>query len=251
MSDCFLLSDNRFLDGTPTATSTAVGYSVGALTDWKTYTYWKAASASTQYLTVDCGSPKYADTLGIASHNLAAHASLITVDGSDDNVTWVTALAATASTSGVILLKLATPATRRYWRVVISNQSAASYIGILCLGARMQFEDGIDGEYTPYVETAHAEIEISQAGHMLGATLAYVGRDAEYSWAYITDGWFRNTFMPVWTTHLSLYKPFFFTPDYAFGDALLWRVKNGSGIDGRYYVTGRRRFSLSLTGIKL
>ncbi len=47
-----ILSDNRFLDNTPTATDTATDFDVNNIGDLRTWTQWKAASAGTKYLTV-------------------------------------------------------------------------------------------------------------------------------------------------------------------------------------------------------
>jgi hypothetical protein len=55
MANPLVLYDNRFEDGTPTATDTAAGYNVLNIRDWKTYTFWKGTAADPMYLTVDCG----------------------------------------------------------------------------------------------------------------------------------------------------------------------------------------------------
>lgn len=80
-----ILYDNRFSDGTPTATDTAQGFSVLNVRDMRTYTYWKAASVGTKYLTVDCGSPMNADCLGIIGHNLGSIGAEAVLQGSSDN----------------------------------------------------------------------------------------------------------------------------------------------------------------------
>jgi hypothetical protein len=56
MANPIILYDNRFDDGTPTATVTADGYSVLNINDWKTYTFWKGDATDPTYLTVDTGS---------------------------------------------------------------------------------------------------------------------------------------------------------------------------------------------------
>ena len=45
-----ILADNRFLEGTPTATDTATGYDVLHIRDLRTFTSWKGATAGTKYL---------------------------------------------------------------------------------------------------------------------------------------------------------------------------------------------------------
>lgn len=55
MANPLILYDNRYDDGTPTATVTESGYSVLYIKDWKAYTFWKGDATDPIYLTVDCG----------------------------------------------------------------------------------------------------------------------------------------------------------------------------------------------------
>lgn len=68
-----------------TATSTAAGYAVANLLDWKEGSWWQATSTADQYITFDAGANKTvgADYLGIANHNLAG--ATVMLQYSNDN----------------------------------------------------------------------------------------------------------------------------------------------------------------------
>src|SRR3989304_9543482 len=82
MMEPIILADNRFLDGTPTATDTATGYNVLFIRDYKTFTSWKAASVGTKYLTVDCATAKSADCIAFVGDNFGTGAAQISVEAS-------------------------------------------------------------------------------------------------------------------------------------------------------------------------
>ena len=78
------LRDNRFLDGTPTATDTDSGteFDVLNILDWRYETLWKAASLGTKYLTVNSGSAQAVDSLFIANHNFFTSSATVSVESS-------------------------------------------------------------------------------------------------------------------------------------------------------------------------
>lgn len=80
-----ILYDNRYNDGTPTATDSASGFSILNIKDMRPYTFWKGASAGVKYLTINCGSAKSADLLGIIGHNLGTIGSNVVLQSSSDN----------------------------------------------------------------------------------------------------------------------------------------------------------------------
>ena len=68
-----------------TATSTATGYAVANLLDWKEGSWWQATSTADQYITFDAGPGKSigCDFVGIAGHNLAG--ATVMLQYSNDN----------------------------------------------------------------------------------------------------------------------------------------------------------------------
>lgn len=205
-----ILYDNRLNDGTPTATDTASGYDVLNLRDYRTYTYWKAANATgIKYVTVDCGTPKSADALGIVGHNLNTVGATISVESSPDNSVWTERLAGFTPSNDKALLKLFTSASARYWRLKITGMSAAPFMAILVIGSRFTFERYLKSPFDPDAEKVEAKAVRSKGGHVLGVAIAFYERNIQAEWSRLTPSWIKNTFIPAWTGHLSKCLPFF------------------------------------------
>src|SRR3989304_6708569 len=116
MMEPIILADNRFLDGTPTATDTAAGYNVLFIRDYKTFTSWKAATPGTKYLTVDCGSAKSSDCIAFAGHNFGTGAAQICVESSDNGTDWVERITPFTVNDNKAALRTFASVSARYWR---------------------------------------------------------------------------------------------------------------------------------------
>ena len=79
-----IFHDNRLADGTPVASSTASGYNVLNLRDFRPYTWWKP-DAMPATVTVDSGKPMQADSVFLCGHDLGTQGTVVEVRGSDDN----------------------------------------------------------------------------------------------------------------------------------------------------------------------
>lgn len=210
-----LLYDNRLGDGTPTATSTAAGSSVLNLKDLRTYTFWKAVDNATQYLTVDCGSAKSADCLGIIGHNFASTGATISVECSSDNFVGdvTVALAGFTRTTDKAIVKTFASQTKRYWRLKITGGSAAGQVAVLMLGVRLQFPYPPATPFSPYKEGVETETKRGKTGHLLGTVLRYFPRAISARFIELTREFVFNSYLPFWEGHASLMKPFFFAWD--------------------------------------
>lgn len=207
-----ILYDNRFLDGTLTATDTESGYDVNNIKDWRPYTFWKAASAGTKYITVDCGSAKKADCIAVLGHNLFSASGAISVESSDDDIAWVTQKTITP-TSDFAFLKTFTSVSARYWRLKIVTASIAPYLAVALLGEKLQFEYPQDTPCVPYEEKPVADVERTKDGHIIGVStyLPMLGIRAQFS--NFTRTWIDNNYRPFWQNHARLFKPFFYAWD--------------------------------------
>lgn len=252
MEKPYILYDNRLDDGTPTATTTASGYSVMNLNDWRSYTYWKPSSTATQYITIDCGSAKSADSLAIFNHDLNTRGASISVECSSDNfATDVTvALASFAPSNDRPIFKTFTSISKRYWRLKITGLTAACYIAILDIGVRITFERYLLEGFDPADETVKGESTDNITGSLLGSVLAYREKGVSFKLRLLTDSWFNNTFYPAWSNHLSLLKPFFWEWNYTnYPEQLfLVAVKPGAKLSAPYEGL-KRQTSLEFVGV--
>lgn len=218
MQDPIILYDNRLEDGTPIASSTASGYDVLNLKDFRDYTYWKANNTTTPcYITVDCGSAQDADCLGILKHNFNTISASISVECSSDNFSGDTtvALSAFSPSSDLVIFKTFTNQNKRYWRLKINGSlSAAPYMAVLMIGKKLDVPFPLKAPFSPAVEGIEAETSRSKTGHILGTVLKYRSISIKATIIRPTWTWMFNTFKPVWDSHISQLKPFFWAWDY-------------------------------------
>lgn len=210
MATPIILSDSRFLDGTLTATDTASGYSVLNIKDYRTYTFWKAASAGTKYITVDCGTAKSADCLAVISHNLNTANATVSVESSPDNSAWTERLAGFTPPSDKAFLKTFTSASARYWRLKIVTTSIVPYLAVCMLGVRLTFPYPPDSPYIPYSESVEVGSSRSKKGHILGSVVKYKPIRISARFSNLTRTWVETVFTPFWDNHASNLLPFFY-----------------------------------------
>ena len=217
MGKPLILYDNRLNDGTPVATTTDTGYDVLNLKDLRSYTFWQAANTTTPcYITVDCGSAKSADCLGIFKHNFNTIGASISVECSSDNFASDTtvALAAFAPATDKAILKTFTTVSKRYWRLKINGTlSAKPYMAILMLGSKLELSHEPDTPFQLIDEGVESETSKSNAGHILGSVIFYHPIEIICKISWLARTWVTDTFKPFWDNHGSLMKPFFFAWD--------------------------------------
>ena len=91
-----ILHDNRLDDATPVASTTATGYNVLNLRDWRPYTWWKP-TALPATVTVDSAVASAADYALIFGHSLHTAQAAVEVRGSTDNFVSSDVLLATSN----------------------------------------------------------------------------------------------------------------------------------------------------------
>lgn len=248
-----ILYDNRLDDGVPTASSTAAGYSELNLTDWRTYTYWMPSGAAPQYVTVDCGVAKSADSLGIIGHDLYTRNAQISIEASNDNFASdiTTVLAPFTPASDKVIFKTFAAVSKRYWRLKLGSFTAAPFIAILDIGSRMTFEKLLAGGYDPQGEEIRSSSERSTQGQLLGSVISHIRRRFAPGWGRLSNAFINQTFLPAWDAHISKMKPFFWV--WNFGDdpdnAVLVTIPADFKLNipyGSIY----RSLSLELVGVK-
>lgn len=216
-----ILYDNRFDDGTQTASTTDSGaeYDVANIADWRPYTLWKPTAAiAIQYITVDCGSAKSADSFGISGHDLFSQNATISVEYSSDNFSGDVneALAGFVPTSNNLIYKEFSTQSARYWRFKIaSGYTAAPFIGVLVIGARMEFPIGVndDGRFDPTGHSLQATSQRSQNGNLLGVALSHKNIKMNIGFRHISTSFVDGALKTFLDDHTL--KPFFWVWDYS------------------------------------
>lgn len=184
------LYENRLDDGTPAASTTAAGYSVLNLRDWRAYTWWKP-TALPATVTVDCGSAKAADYWAVYGHDLATQGCTIELRGSTDNFSASNVLVdtVTPSTDAAFVRHFAS-ATYRYWRLRITGAASMPSLAIASVGVAMDIpaylSEGFDplGLYAP----GRAQPQRARPRARPHGGVGGVGADAELQHAHLVVG---------------------------------------------------------------
>lgn len=249
-----ILADSRFLDGTPTATDTAAGYDVLNIRDNKPFTSWKAASAGTKYLAVDCGSAKSADAIGIYKHNLGTAEASVSVESSATGA-WageqVQRLAPFTPANDKAVLKTFAASSARYWRVKIVTASVAAQIAECSIGARLEFPYPPDSQFVPVSESIEAQAVQSKSGQRLEAIVRFVNWTVTPVWSGLSRTWLDANVRPFWSSWARYLYPFYWAWDLnEYPNEILWgAVPEEYVYDPSVSILSRYdRFRLEITG---
>ncbi|MBT9165246.1 MAG: hypothetical protein DDT23_01261 [candidate division WS2 bacterium] len=213
MATPIILFDNRFLDGTPTATSTAPGFSVLNIRDGKTYTHWRAVGAGANFITVDCGVARSADCLAIIGHNLGTANASVFVETSTDNASWTDRFPRFIPSSDRALFVTFPLTFARFWRFGTVTTTAIPFLAVVMLGNRLTFPFPPDTPYIPCRESIEAESAIGKTGQILGSVMRFKPIEISARFSNLTRAWVMNNFMPFWNSHASNLRPFFWAWD--------------------------------------
>jgi len=255
MSNPYLLYDSVFLDGTPTATSTAAGdFSVLNVRDYRSYTHYKAAAAGTIYITVDTASTATAaDTMGIYNHNLGTAASTIAVECSTNNSTWAVALAGFTPTDDYAIMKPFTEkANFRYWRLKMETAAVAPQCAIAMIGSRITFPNKPLAPLSKYSMGMETVSTKGKAGHILGQQIRFRPLTMSFTFPPSENNytWWATTFKAFYRSHQL--KPFFFCLDYDNfpGDVFWVSLSPGQKFELQMQLLTRvESFNLSMEGV--
>ncbi len=233
------LFENRFSDGTPTATDTASGdYDVLNIQDGRNYKLHRFLSAGTVYYTIDCGVGIAADTLCIINHNMyrtgGADATVSVEYSSDNFVADVNEALAGFTPDVKAFAKTFTTQSARYWRVKIVSIATTVYAGEVMLGRRVTMQRYPESGFDPDSEKIVAESNKSLGGNPLGSVIKHYEREISMNFRKITPSWITNTFKTFWDTYLKQLKAGF----------VMWDLTNHA--DEVYYGKLPDKFTLSM-----
>lgn len=238
--------DNRLADATPAASSTAAGYDVLNLRDWRPYTWWKP-TALPATVTVDCGSSVAADYFAVYGHDLFSRGNTIEVRKSTDNFAANDVLVATKTpTADTPFMQEFTSTSSRYWRLKISSGSPPT-IAIAAVGAVLTLPRLLSAGFDPIRRQVMGSINRSEDGHPLGRVVHFE------AWAQTLQmradwTWLRATWVPAWKAHLRA-TPWLFVWDITDHPDELYLVQSGEAYDTPHTLGPYADFSLPISGV--
>ena len=212
-----ILYDNVFGSGlTATDTEATGDYSIDYIHDLRPYTFWKAASSGTKYITMDAGAAVAVDALAIFSHNLGTASATVSLESSTTGA-WageeVEQIAGFVPTTDLVIFKTFTQATVRHWRIKIVTGAIAAEVGVAMIGEALDFPVYPDSPFIPKVESVNVTAEISKGGHLLGVTSRYTPLSFDVNLTYPQMSWVDGDFKTFWENHGRQVKPFFWAPN--------------------------------------
>ena len=207
-----ILHENRLDDGTPAASTTATGYSVLNLRDFRPYTWWKP-TALPATVTVDCGSAKAVDYWAVYGHNLYTHGCTIELRGSTDNFGASNVLVDTFTpTDNLAFARYVASVSYRYWRLRITGGATMPSLAIAALGVLLDVPSYMTEGFDPIGRKVIGVSNRSMDGHPLGRTVKYEQWEESLKFQLLTWAWLRDSFEAAWDAHLRD-DPFLFVWD--------------------------------------
>lgn len=248
MANPLILFDNRLADAAPVASSTAAGYAVSNLTDWRPYTWWRPAALPAN-VTVDCGSAKAADYALVYGHNLATHGCALELRASTDNFATSDVLVATVTPTGngPILLRWASVAYR-YWRIRITGAGDEPALAIAAIGAALQAPIGLPQGFDPLGREVEGQANTNQDGQPLGRVVTYQRWKQQVTLQRVQRTWVRDAFLPAWDAHLRS-APFGWAWDADADPTNIRLVTAGPRLGVPHYSGGRCDLQMELSGV--
>lgn len=247
MSLPLFLYENRFKDATPAASTTAAGFSVLNLRDWRPYTWWKP-TALPATVTVDCASAKAADYAVVWGHDLFTQGATFEVRGSTDNFAASDVSVATKTpTSDDPFVLTWTSVSYRYWRIRITGTTMPS-LAIAVVGAKLEVPVGLAYGFQPRGRKIHGDFNQTNKGHPLGKAIDFEEWKRSLNFKLLASSWIRNSWEPAWKAHLRS-SPFVFAWDVGNYPGDIYLVVAGDGYDDPGVTPTLSDLSLDVSGV--
>lgn len=191
-SRAYVLYKNLLLVGDLTASSTAADSHVLKAVDWRTTTYWRAATAGIVTLEVNLAVPMTADSWAIHRHNLADASALVWVEYWD-GTEWVTVSSLDAVDRDCIYRRF-TPATAARWRINFSTASVPVLCAVVMLGESLRLPYGMPVGFVPPRHNRQTDLLTNRtdAGQFAGSSVIYRGSKTELMQPRVTSEWLRQ-----------------------------------------------------------
>jgi hypothetical protein len=247
MSNPKILYDNALDDGTPAASTTATGFDVLNLRDWRPYTRWKP-TAIPATVTVDRGSAQACDYGLLWGHNLYTTGCTAELRGSTDNFSASDVLvdSITPTSDDPILLQFGA-VSYRYWRWRFTTGTAPT-IAIAAMGTALEMPVGLDFGFDPVGRMPMGAVNTSESGHPLGTVTRFEEWSETLTFDFVTWAWLRATWLPAWEAHLRD-KPFVLAWEPTSYDTELRLVTRKGGFKAPHQPGSYGKLSFDVVGV--
>lgn len=278
MKNPHILYENRLLDSAPVASTTAAGFSVLNLRDWRPYTWWKPTALpatvtveativpdTTSDLLLENGfflllengfkllidnKTKASDYALIWGHDLFTHGATIEIRGSMDNFVGSDVLVATRTPANNLPFMLIFASVYyRYWRVRITGSTMPS-IAIASIGAALIMPTQLEYGFDPISRKTIGKSNRSEGGHPLGKSIDFEEWSASLTFTHVLQSFVRATFLPAWKVHLRS-TPFVWAWDPEDNPTEIYLVQSGDNLSMPHDLPDRATLTFDVKGLAL
>jgi len=214
MTNAIIGYENKFEDGTVTASSDPAATPKENAYDWLLSDYWEPAAATSNYIEVDLGTAQSVDFFGFYSNNFHAEAGAQIVVKSGAAPAPTTARATVSiTTSGPKLITFAS-VSARYWRIDFNTTGSFSVkVAAAAIGVRLELEKELRPGYSPPAlgQNNMPVSNVSETGIFLGRSIERAPISFNVALTILTEAWIRANW-PALLAHIEKY-PFFIWPE--------------------------------------
>lgn len=193
--------------------------------------FWQPTSLPATW-TVDLGTSRDVDYVGIAGHTLGSSGCAVKVETSDRSVAgspsaqvWTTFALEISPGDDAPLLFLDDSIIARDVRLTITGGSTMPQIGVVYAGEVLAMQRPIYGGHSPMTLSRETILtrNLSRGGQFLGQSFRRHGMSGSASWRHLEPDWYRDNFDPF--VKAARQYPFFFAwrpADYPLEVAYAW-----------------------------
>lgn len=162
--------------------------------------YWLPSTTPATW-TLDIGSSKAIDYVGIANHELGTKNYSVRVDVSDDNATWEQFSSDLIPADDSPIMFLDTQVTRRYCRLTftcLSSPDDPARVAVINVGVALAMQRRIYGGHKPLSLSRSTVLtqNLSKGGQFLGQGFVRNGVSGSALYKHLTPSWYRSQFDP-------------------------------------------------------
>ena len=186
---------NKIEDATSiTVTSEATGFEKENAYDWLLHDWWKKNGTGTAIFTVDFGSSVEIESWGVAGHNWSDGTGDIVVQRSATGAfsgEQTTVQSISNPSSSIIVYRVITPATDRYWRIYYNGTGGPYYASQLFLGDALALPHAPRLGFVSPKNAAEDDISnnMSDGGFNLGRSVYSEGSKFSIDMSKVDESW--------------------------------------------------------------
>lgn len=184
-------------------------FPVSNLSNVSTAEKWKGLTTGAQSVTINEGALEECDYFALAKHNLGSSGAQVTLQVSDDGVTWVDASETIAPGNDFAIMSRFEALTSAFWRLAILPGTEPPQITVVYLGKLLVMQRSLYVGHTPLTlgRSQNVTVGRSEDGQFLGLYLRSTTLVSTADFKNLTPGWYRNLFDPLAASMAS--RPFF------------------------------------------